>query len=705
LAQPITRNDFGYFAKPTVLAALIAYAIVSVVLAFFFPHIAQEIVMTYVGAIFVLMIGEAIQRVQRKKDPELVKDQLISYYKQKSEALLKENWPYDIDEETFVRNFSFKYGGILSLTRQLEEMENCLDFIEKTNFTIPVLCVGYYGMGKTTISKILFRKLGVNTRRFPVYLSLSHRPLKPFLNEGLGVQIADEVVSFENRNGSKLNRTSLALEIDKLIRDGRILLVFDGIDEAICDSEEDLIQFIRFIFGRKFPTLLTCRMEYSPFFDACQTVNLKDDSATCIELCEWSDAQWKSYVNGLTSKYRSKGEAITTFYNKIKNGTYATLPGRPLFLKMLSDLEVNNKTGIVIERDLSSNLAEIYYKFLKWKIQDDYDRKGGTHKNLDRTLFENECFRLLIKIAVLEYTSQQGSVALDEIRRTCAHEHFIHLTEEYVTQTLLRSTLFAILRRTTVDSFSFSHRSFMEYLVAYKLAECILPLDKSQYGPHCDDTWKVFQTHEVSSHFLCEVERVAVTNKLGEQTDESISSAFKEVVISERTSPMYSERFQEVLYYIGKLKLESKELRDLLLSIIKNKSQYDPIYYRAANIALSRILGNQYCENYVLELLRDPLAFETNKVIQLRYYGKTSIRSVLKKDIDEYISGRNESSIISLKILTYFTALTPSKDELPALLTYLQQIRSSASRLADRNIQLICEDISTSLVTTAAALA
>jgi hypothetical protein len=678
-----------------VLIGLTAYTVVSVVLGLIFPHMAEETVLTYISVIFSIIIGEVIRRVERWKneDPKFVKNLLNLYYIWKSETLLKENWPYDIDKKTFVDNFSFKQGGILSEKLQLEKAQNCLDFIKSDDFKVPVVCVGYYGMGKTTISKMLFTRLDVNTR-FPIFISLSHKPLRRFLkNEDLNAQIVEEITSYENRNVSKSDRESLPRRVDKLARAGQILLVFDGIDEAICDSrEDDLTQFIRFIFESKFPAFLTCRMEYRPFFDACHAVSPKDDSAKCIELCEWNDAQWKTYVDGLSNKHPSKGATITAFYNKIKNGTYGTLPGRPLFLKMLSDLEVNNKTEIVIEPDLSSNLAEIYYKFLKWKIQDDYDRKGGT-KDLDRDLFEKDCFRLLKEIAVLEYTSPQGSVTLDAIRKIFANEKFIHLKEDYVIETLLRSTLFAVLRRTPNDSFSFSHKSFMEYLVAFKLAECILSAGGNQPKPHCDDTWNIFQTHEVSSHFLCEVERIALTNKLGERTDELLSSAFKEVVITEGIQ-LYSERFQEVLYYTGKLKLKSKELRDLLLLIIKNKDQYHPIYYRAAHIALSRIMGDNYCENYVLELFGDPIGFEKNREIQLRYYGKTTIRTVLKEDIDEYVSERNKSSIISLKILSYFTALTPMTDELSTLLVYLQQIRESAVRLGDNNIQLICDKIS-----------
>jgi hypothetical protein len=639
-------------------------------------------------------------------------DQLARYFYRKCGTFAEESWPYDIDEKAFVDNFDFVREGNLSSQARPESKEKCLQYISQEVTHGPVICVGCYGMGKTVLSKMLFKKWHISRSQvYPVYIALTHRHLKDFSGNALYRQMADEVKPqlIEPNEGKEASQSvdvfdeeKFMKNIRRMIDNRKMLLVLDGIDESVSEREE-LLGFLKSIFAKNLMVFLTCRLEYRPFFDAYQALRLDKRPHAFIELCEWDKPQWKVYINGLLSQFPTKRKLIVSFSKKLKSETYATLPNRPLFLKMLSDLEINNETDISILPELSSNLAEIYFKFLKWKIRDDYNRKGGVY-DFDLKKFEEECFFLLRDIAFLEYQSafeqRDSQVTLKSIQKICSERKFVELSEEYIGKVLLRSSLFAILKRTIEDNFIFSHKSFMEFLVAFSLADSLFH-DSNPKKARCGEIWRCFQTHEVSRHFVNEVERVRATRKLDpEKGNEFLVNAFNEVVAERMRGDLkkYDERFQEVLYYIGKLEVGSPKLVKVLQRIVTNRNQFHPIYFRSASLSLSRILGDAYCERYVLYLIKDLKSkgrdFGLNQDIQIRYYGRATLRRILKEDIDEYISKRNLSSIISLKILTFFTAIPPTDEDYTSLKAYLDRVSSASLQQKHTNIQTVCKAIS-----------
>ncbi|KKK52841.1 hypothetical protein LCGC14_3100860, partial [marine sediment metagenome] len=95
---------------------------------------------------------------------------LKQYHQRKSEKYIEEEWPYDIDENQFVNNFDLNYGSVTLRSNQSTNI-NCLSFIYDRILNGPIICVGYYGMGKTTISKMLFKKwIYFHELIFPIYI-------------------------------------------------------------------------------------------------------------------------------------------------------------------------------------------------------------------------------------------------------------------------------------------------------------------------------------------------------------------------------------------------------------------------------------------------------------------------------------------------------------------------------------------------------
>lgn len=642
-------------------------------------------------------------------------ERLQLYHDNKSSNFMDEDvCPYEFDEEKFVDKFDIKYGRVLSRDTPLSD-EDCLSFVSRCAANTPIFCVGYYGMGKTTISKILFKKLrNLNPQVFPIYIALTHQRLSDFSGTQLSEYVAEQVqlYSSKNSNHDKGDHSTeiydadiLAKNIHRMITNRMIFLIFDGIDEAIYERK-DLFDFLYFIVKNNLPSFTTCRLEFRPFFDVYQSLKLDEKQHICIELCEWKEPQWHKYIDVLSAIYPTKKYLIATFEHRLFTKIYSTLPYRPLFLKMLSDLEINNKTTVSITEELPSNLSEIYFKFIQWKIEDDYKSRGVVY-DFDSQTFERECFQLLKEIAFREYKStseMSPGVTLETIRSLCVSCNFSELTDHYISNVLLKSSLFAILRRTDNDRFIFSHKSFMEYLVAFRFIDCLFRSGKPD-DACCDDTWNCFQTYEISQHFIDEIERVRVTLKLTvEQAHEFILSAFIKVACEMMKGDVskFDEKLQTVLYYTGKLGLKSEELSDALLYIHTNSNKVDPAYFRTASLALSMIIGPEYCEKYVLYLLKDCRGegkhFKLNQDIQIRYYGEASLRLILKKDIDNYILAKDNRDILALELLTFFIGLPINRQDIQIFTQYLDQVIKVSIEQKHNNLQLICKEISLAMI-------
>jgi hypothetical protein len=627
--------------------------------------------------------------------------ELQEYFKEKS-STISGRWPYDISEESFVDNFDYLHG------RRVIHAEctsgECLKFLYKAVLHGPVICSGFYGMGKTTISKIFFKKWAPEPI-YPIFIELANKKIEMFEGDDLSKQIVEEIKQCLTQSKSQHSNALLSLDdesftknLARMLQFRKLAIILDGIDESNC-SAVTLKSFVDYLFKNKFLVLLTCRREFTPFFDAFQAIGGDGKSHTYLELRDWKSPQWVKYREGILSKQPDKEKEIGVFFEKVEAQKFLDLPNRPLFLKMLCDLEINNKTSIRILDGLSGNLSEIYYKFITWKISDDHGRKAGVF-GLDNRLFEKECFELLLAVAEQNYTSKAtAQTTLGDIEKICAAKGFLVIKPSIVAEVMLNSSLFAILKRGTDESFTFSHKSFMEYMVAFSLASCVFNSDKPE-NANCSEIWKVFQTHEVSQHFIKESERLKFTMKLTpEKFNLRAASAFKKVIGEQKNNLLnYDERLQEVLYYIGKLRIHSDELTQVLQDIVANRQKYNPVYFRSASLALSVIKDKKYCEEYVLFLIDDLKtegeASKKNDIIQKQYYGESELKQILKKDIDEqYLLKKNLSSIISLKIWSYFRTIPPEKNAVANLKKYLRKIKQVAIEKQDTNIETICHAI------------
>jgi hypothetical protein len=260
------------------------------------------------------------------------------------------------------------------------------------------------------------------------------------------------------------------------------------------------------------------------------------------------------------------------------------------------------------------------------------------------------------------------------------------------------STLFSTIRlekkEAGPDLFRFSHKSFCEYLVAFNLADSIL--GKTVEKAECNETWNLYQTHEVSNLFEDEVARICFERSLSQQNRNRYpQEAFEKVLMTGADFGHYREMVEEIFCYAGRFKVSSPKILTILKLIAGNPQGVKPVYYRTAHIALAFAKSPDYCMEYVEYLINsyegNKDAFKLNSRIQRYYYGERNLHSLLKADIDSFVKKKKLRDIMPLKMFSYFTCLPFSPSESERAMTYLARLKEIRDRVGHLRMSRILE--------------
>jgi len=610
---------------------------------------------------------------------ELFKD----YFNFKNIEILQEDWPYEIEKSLFVSNFDFKIGSFEE--RNIINNSNCVDYIKNTITNKSIICIAFYGMGKTAIAKYTFATWN-NFKSYPLFISLNKSQLHSFqeITKLIFDIVRDTLYNVDFDKYIKVlgfNEQLIKNHISKYVQERKITLIIDGIDEAITTRTE-LELFSNYLKNTQLKVLLTCRLEFNPFFDIFST---KTDY-TYVELLPWGENQWNNYSNALIEKYPSYKNKIIDFKTKLHKYVYKELPTRPLFLKILSDLLINNKTKITLNQKLEGNRAEIYLKFIIWKISDDYYRKGGNRTDVTFDFFLIEILGLLKKLAVIEYNKFIGNIntnilisdnikletqssigygfSLYEITEISKYEHFIFLTSDYIAINLMNSSLFAIFKKLDSKNYTFSHKSFIEYLLCSSIVDSIF--SKNTQNSSCPLEWSFYQTSEIVDHIENEIQRISVENNLDDYNRNIFLRIAFEKELKEIKIEDYEERIRNTIFYCGKYRVKSEFIISTLITIVDNPKFSNAIYLRTAFLALSRIIDFNYMLDYIDLLISsiktDNLHAEINMKIEMNYFGEIFFHQKQIPYIDLYIENGDYSNYNLLRIFSFFTIPTSSQD-------------------------------------------
>jgi|GEM_PF-3674635 len=638
---------------------------------------------------------------QEKTDvgPERLDALLKNYHGWKSKRIRHEkmaDWPYNIDEREFVRIFNYKYGRVNDRSAERGEID-CVDLIASRISTSPIFLVGYYGMGKTTIANHLFshfREYVKETEEenvHPVLLSLNAVDIEKYAGrDPLAERVFEEITKPSDAASIKPARAAACAQIEQALADGRIAILFDGLDEA----HGPYSKYDEFANGLaaddRLRVMLTSRMEFNTFFDTFETPFGKNGLA--IELRPWGKGEWRKYFDQLKEieVYRKEAERLGRLEKDVFAEVYKDLPERPLFLKMLTELYVLGEGDVDPPPELRSNLAYIYEQYLLWKIRDDLRRKDNERLRdevNDVNRFGRTLFGLLKLVAVGMYGKEKGTQTLDEILDGSPTSALARLGERLKKDNLgfndldrivNRSTIFSTLMLVSMDDekdspvLKFSHESFKEYLVGAALADTIVRQGLDVKDARCGDLWCEFQTHEVSAHFMSELDkrRAVLFPDHTHDTDPIkpfLQQAFTDVIhAGEKDFREYDERMEEAVYYSGKLEVADEETLAMLRRLADPQGipeKHHPSYFRTACIALSFLGEHHHLEGYVRLVAKSALGLETpelyemNRNIDINYYGKMNQREKMKPSVEAYIEQGQRDELNILRIFGYFTSL------------------------------------------------
>jgi NACHT domain/Restriction endonuclease len=320
--------------------------------------------------------------------------------------------------------------------------------------------LGDAGSGKTVLCTTLSYQLAkdslsqVGHPRIPVLISL--RDYRQ--TENLRQVITDLLV---NDFGVRLSSYAY---FERLLYEGKLLLIFDGLDEISRSSDEAALRCFWEIADLAKPrskVLLTCRTHY--FRNQIEQEALLKGSGDPISwtvsdrprfesvyLEQWSGNQIQEFVR------KAFPEQWQEFMNFLKS-TYnlQELSQSPALLEMIT------RTFPVLGR-IGMKRAAIYRAYIDASL----DREAMKR----HVWFERDRIRAFLQeLAISLISKQRSSIPVADLEAEV--EAFFDRSDKYDANVLLSSVLtLPFLTRDSAGNYMFAHRSFMEYLVAERLA-------------------------------------------------------------------------------------------------------------------------------------------------------------------------------------------------------------------------------------------
>lgn len=661
-------------------------------------------------------------------------ENLKEYFKEKSNR-------FKDSKEKFFRNLyieqvSYKYGNINN--RDGISDKNIIDFIkESANEGYSIILCSKFGLGKTHILQNVFLE-NLNENKYAIFINLAHTRLSQFSKDNIPSLITDELYSILGKNCVWIFQAENALTIiDEYLKEKKVTILLDGIDESIYNIN-DLKKVKDYLtqIEEDYPIITTTRLEFHSFFDEFSE-GLQQYRA--IEILEWEKAQIDNYFDklSLSLSEEQKKTSIDVFKDRLK--TLQTLSKRPIYIEMLTSLAIQNQT-LTKAININDNISELYYLTITLSI--DAIIESMQYRIEDRERLKSEFFDLLNQIAISIYLEVQKyksknfentkfiskvSFNFENLRLLKSRyklidseilDFFLNSTDNKIIKKIFNSKL---LKETMSEysfsqpEYSFSHRSYFEYLVANGAAYQIFTSKK------CSDAWEVFQTDEVSQYFIDEVSRWekrldsekitdalfhAFKNELQPLEEffeehnkmNSNYNSEKNLVYLKELYPNtstenrkliieYTEKLEEVIYYIGKYKSKFDEtqtilFKDNILKIFKYKDLFHPVFFRTSSITLSRLDNNYYIFNYLSRIILDftkpgKVFFESQKKRDIEYYGKEELKIKCLEAYERVVNNSiNEISPLDiLKLFSLFISVEYKNDD------EISQVRQQLQRL------------------------
>ncbi|NTU41812.1 MAG: NACHT domain-containing protein [Nitrospirales bacterium] len=338
--------------------------------------------------------------------------------------------------------------------------------------------LGDYGTGKTSFTKKIAHDMAV---RYEKDKSQFRVPVLINLND------VSKALSLENIIFNHFSRTAQMSVIPEtvlyLLKEGRLLLIFDGFDEMATQSNAALTMRNFMELNRAFAgsakIILTCRTHY--FKDRAETEEtLKakkrglSESATELYraiqgkqgyslgyLQEFKASQIEEYLKKtLPDQWRDAKATIASVYN-LKD-----LSSRPVLLDMIvkSLPKIREKAGTIQAADLYAAYVHSWIDREDWRHELTREGREFLAEEMAERIWEMETDRVhhsLINDVLKNYLQDKKSI--------------VSVSDIELASSEVRTASFLI--RDDEGNYGFAHRSFMEFFLAQRIAKRLKKVD------------------------------------------------------------------------------------------------------------------------------------------------------------------------------------------------------------------------------------
>ncbi|MEL4897276.1 NACHT domain-containing protein, partial [Crocosphaera sp. Alani8] len=447
-----------------------------------------------------IIIGGAISDTLKNLIKKLL-DTLIEFIYQRTAGILFRNWGITRYRKSLVEKYeklsiSFRTNKPLEMREVYvplkvkesdDQSNNSLIEAEKAlGDYSKLMVVGSPGAGKSVLLKHLtlsYAEQGLNRRFYtdsiPILLELNK--LKPSdLNvASLETKLVDIFSQNDFPNANNCVKQSL--------KDGRILLLFDGLDEVIDDSRSEVVKGLKNFLDtyKKCPFIITCRTAVyrNEFYD---TVN------RTLEIKDFNDQQVRRFLRAWKTEMpqeKSVEKLLRTLNDKPQ---IKTLAKNPLLLTIIAYLYADTNM------ELPDSRAEFYRRAIDILSETRDEAKGLNNKY--KGIKKQQVLQRLALYAQTRTNLSQSSQNFQQNRRTISDIELKKEVKEILpnlnlkpedTDTIIdeivdRSGL--LLRLDGGQRYEFAHQTLQEYFVASALKDNYT--DLVEYWRNSPNDWQ-----------------------------------------------------------------------------------------------------------------------------------------------------------------------------------------------------------------------
>lgn len=411
------------------------------------------------------------------------------------------------------------------------------------------LLLGDYGCGKTAFCQkmcidLLYRNIPLENDYLPIYLAFRNVP--KINHKNISLWFTELLNSSYGYNDEF--RFSWEMEMETLstfMKSKKVVLILDGFDEAFVDEntspEKNYNEIVSYLSTLPCKTIITSRPNYfislldikyqlynSPFSNIGKQRIKKERKNVMISFfTEFSIADIYIYL----TKAKKNPNYIKNFISAInQNSKVFDVVSKPIFTNLILQYDVDMLKNEFLLIDLFEDIV------LGWV------RTGRDTKILN----EKEMILFLEELAFFMFISNDKEIHINLLKKHLS-THFPHI---HLEKAVFEITNCSFLVKSSDYTFTFSHNTFMEFLIANKLFKELQIFNNTNF-------YVKLLTDPINQFATSLIDRL--------EKDKKGTKEIHEMVFVEEDQ-VFNNKLQRIgSYYIDKYPTTNKEYREFLL--------------------------------------------------------------------------------------------------------------------------------------------